>query len=300
MQTPSRQADTTGMPGTLHQGILALLQEDPWLAFDVLGVERPIHGTPIDRQGEIERNGKKPGEVRQGYPDLVMVYRDPKRRRRGVVITIEAQKDYDADKRWMIPVYHANLAEKHRLQTWSVVVSLSKQMSRSIRAWRKGEPPRLDVLLLDVETVPKSPWLDDSARRPTAAVLVGALHGYAGDFDAARRGFHAALSMGGQRGRRHGMTVLAALPQQQRERLIGELPMQEQHSWMDVERRSGTYHFGAREALVDAIVELLDERRVKVDAPSEAKIRGCTHLPTLKRWVRRAVHVSCVADLFKR
>ncbi|MFO7564367.1 MAG: hypothetical protein R6X02_17100, partial [Enhygromyxa sp.] len=202
-------------------------------------------------------------------------------------------------------------AEKHRLQTWAVVVSLCKQVSRSIRAWGEGEPPRVDVLLLDVETVAKSPWLDDPARRPTAAVLVGALHGYAGDFEAARQGFHAALSMGGQRGRRHGMTVLAALPQEQRDRLIGELPMQEQHSWMDVERRSGTYHFGvkegreagreeARSVLTGAILDLLAERGVEVDARSDAKIRECKHLPTLKRWVRRAVHVTRVADLFKR
>jgi hypothetical protein len=156
------------------------------LGFDLLGIRRPVKGTPIDRQGEIERDGKKPGEVRQGYPDLVMVHSDPKRRRRGLVIAIEAQKDYDADKRWMIPVYQSKLAEKHRLQTWVVVVSLSKQMSRSLRAWREGEPPRVDVLLIDADSVPKSPWLDDPARRPTAAVLVGALHGYAGDLDASR------------------------------------------------------------------------------------------------------------------
>ena len=52
--------------------------------------------------------------------------------------------------------------------------------------------------------------------------------------------------------------------------------------------------------LVEAILMLLAERGVEVDERSEAKIRECTHLPTLKRWVRRAVHVTRVADVFKR
>jgi hypothetical protein len=297
------------VPGTLHQGLLALFQQDPWLAFDILGIARPADGTPIDRRAEIERDGKSELTVRQGYPDLVFVYRKGPKSRRGVVITVEAQKDYDAEKRWAIPVYQVLLADEHRLQTWAVVVSLDKQMSRSLRRWRDGEPPKVDVLLLDVETVAKS-WLDDPARRPMAAVLAGALHGYAGDIDAARRAFQFTRTMPGKRGRRHGMTVLAALPEDQRKQLIEELPMPEQHSWMDVERRSGTYHFGVKEGreegleqgrkiLLALIFELLDEGGVAVDAKTEARLRKCKHLPTLKRWARQAAHATNVADLFK-
>ena len=62
------------MPGTLHQGILALFQEDPWLAFDILGVARPVGGTPIAGRAEIERDGKEPLSIRPGYPDLVLVH----------------------------------------------------------------------------------------------------------------------------------------------------------------------------------------------------------------------------------
>ena len=70
------------MPGTLHQGILALFQEDPWLAFDVLDKARPADGTPVDRRGEVEHEGDKPWWVFQGFPDLVMVCGDPAKRRR--------------------------------------------------------------------------------------------------------------------------------------------------------------------------------------------------------------------------
>jgi hypothetical protein len=311
------------MPGTLHQGILALLQEDPWLPFDLLGIPRPVDGTPTPARGEIERDGKEPLTVRQDYPDLVLVHRGATPRQ-GIVITIEAQKDYNSEKRWMIPVYQANLAEEHRLETWSVVVSLDEQMSRSLRIWRVAGPPKVDALILDVLSVPKSPWLDEPARRPMAAVLAGALHGYAGDFEAARRAFQVTRTMSGKRRRRHGMTILAALPQHQRDQLIGEIPVQEQHDWMDVERRSGTYHFGVKEgreqgreeglevgielgreegleqgreegrraALIGLIFDLLDERGITIDAQAEAQIRSCEDLSSLQRWVRRAVHAE--------
>src|SRR5690606_24408370 len=150
------------------------------------------------------------------------------------------------------------------------------------------------------ESVPKSPWLDDPARRPTAAVLVATLHACAGDFEAAKRGFHAARAIGGKRGRRYAMTILAALPKERQQRLIGELPMQEQQSWKSIERGSGTYYFGVTEGLVAAILDLLAERGIDVDDRSEAKIRACEHLPSLKRWFRRAVHATEVAELFKR
>jgi hypothetical protein len=211
MQFRFSEADNFSVPGTVHQGILLLIQEDPWLPFDVLGLARPVDGTPIDRRGEIERDGRKPMTVRQGFPDLVMVYRDPADATRGIVIAVEAQSELDQAKRWTISVYQSHLADDYRLACWVVVISLNPAVSRAMRAWAQGDPPKIDALLLDVDSVAKT-WLDDQ-ERPTAAVLAGVLHGHAGDLDAARRGFQAALRLPGPRGQRHAMTVLAALPQ---------------------------------------------------------------------------------------
>ena len=212
LQCRVARADTLGMAGTLHQGILLLFQEDPWLAFDILGIPRPVDGTPIDRRAEVEREGKQEWTVRQGFPDLVLVHEGDGPEQK-IVITVEAQAAFDGHKRWMIPVYQSHLAEEHESETWVVVVSLSKSFSSAVRAWGRRGPPRVDVLLLDVDSVPKSPWLDEPARRPMAAVLAGILHGCAGDFEAARCAFHATRAMPGKRWRRHGMTILAALSQ---------------------------------------------------------------------------------------
>jgi hypothetical protein len=206
-----------------------LLRDDPWLPFDILGIPRPVDGTPTPTRAEIERDGQEPLTVQQDYPDLVLLYRTPV-------------------------------------------------------------------------------WLDEPAPRPTAAVLAGALHGYAGDFEAARIAFRITRTMDKKSRRRHGMTILAALPKDQRERLIGELPVQEQHSWMDVERRSGTYHFGVEEGLAQGreheratlialIFKLLGQRDVIVDAEAEGQIRGCDDLSTLQQWVLRAAHATSTAEL---
>jgi hypothetical protein len=101
------------------------------------------------------------------------------------------------------------------------------------------------------------------------------------------------------------MTILAALPKEQREQLIGELPVHEQNTWLEVERRSGTYQVGreagleeGRAALIELIFNLLGERNVEVDPDSETKIRTCEDLPTLQRWVRRSFRATSVAELF--
>jgi hypothetical protein len=45
------------VPGILHQGILSLFRDDAWLAHDLLGLRRPVHGTPIDRSNELDVDG---------------------------------------------------------------------------------------------------------------------------------------------------------------------------------------------------------------------------------------------------
>src|SRR5690606_8377608 len=104
---------------------------------------------------EVEIEDEDPRKVRQGFPDLVMVWRDANDESQGVVITVEAQNDPDEHKRWRIPVFQAVLADEHRLPTWAVVVSFNERMSQMLRAWSVGPPPKVDVLLVDVETVPK-------------------------------------------------------------------------------------------------------------------------------------------------
>ena len=91
--------------------------------------------------------------------------------------------------------------------------------------------------------------------------------------------------------------------------------MQEQHDWMDVERRSGTYDFGRREgraegrqegrqegariALRELIFSCLADRQLVVDEASATQIQSCEDLETLQRLARRAMSASSLRELFE-
>lgn len=295
------------MPGKLHQGTLELFRDDPWLAFDLLGIERPVSGTPIDRRGEVEHvDPEEPEKVGMGFPDLVLVHRDEAKPKRGIVITVEAQGEYDAEKRWRIPYYHALLAEEYRLPTYVVVVSYHAQMSASLRKWAKGVPPRVDVMLLDAETVPRITDLEQARSRPTAAVLSATVHGCRGDIEVARVAIQACAGLPERKYRSYIQTIMAAVPKSQRPALEAEVSVQQVTRIWEIERRSGSFQNGREEGqalgrqrtLIEMIEALLEVRKIALMPADVERIRAQRELPTLERWARRAREVDSVAELF--
>ncbi|KIG12070.1 hypothetical protein DB30_02067 [Enhygromyxa salina] len=299
------------MPGKLHQGTLELFRDDPWLAFDLLGIERPTSGTPKPRQGEVEcEDPEHPDKVVVRYPDLVLVYDVKGEPGIGIVIGVEAQGGYAYIKRWRLPYYQAVLADTYKLPTWMVVVSYNQRMSAAIREWMVGLPPRVDVLLLDVDTVPKLS-LERAQQWPTAAALVAAVHGHHGDIEAAQIGVHACMRLPEKQRKSYIGTILAALSVPERDTLKRELNMEEKEEIWEIERNSGTYmlgrehgrqegrEHGRREAFVELVLALLEVRGVECDAASEARIRACEEHATLERWGRRAREVTHASALFE-
>ena len=225
--------------------------------------------------------------------------------------TVEAQKKTDEDKRWKIPAYQVLLALEHRLQTWVVVVSFSRRMSYLLREWSEGPPPKIDALILDIDNVPVDAGRDPGNERPTAAVLAAALHGSAGNLDAARAGLRVALGLPQPQRDRYANTVLAAVPKPKRNLLMRELPMKQRDELMDIERRSGTYLLGrdvgrkegrkeGRMALIEVIFAQLASRGIAVDARSKARIRKTQSLSLLQRWALRAAQVASLGELFEQ
>jgi hypothetical protein len=146
--------------------------------------------------------------------------------------------------------------------------------------------------------------------KPEAAVLAAALHGKAGDTNAARLGLRAIRGLPFELRRRHTITILAALPKPQRDELIGELPVEERDELMEIERQSGTYHVGLeqgieqgieqgrRAALIEVALALLEDRGVTVDPASVERLHQCDDLSVLQRWVRRASSATSLDELF--
>jgi GNAT superfamily N-acetyltransferase len=309
------------VPGILHQGVLSLYRDDPWLAHDLLGLDRPVDGTPIDRSNELDVHGQRTLQIDPIFPDVVLVYIDPKDRKRGIVIFIEAQLEADPEKRWQILGYQGLLALLHRVDVHVVIVSFSRAYSRLVRRWANCLP-RIDALILDADTVGVM-TLKQARARPAAAVLVAALHGFRGNIDMARIAIAAIKRLPERRRQGYTATILAALPERQRDTLIKELPVNERNALWEIEKRSGTYLLGCKEGrkkgrqegrlegrkkgreegrastLIELILAVLDVRGIAVDAANTARIRAERALPTLERWAAEAREVTKVSQLFE-
>lgn len=295
------------MPAVLHQGILSLFEDDPWLGLDLFGIERPVAGPPIDRANTLNRDGKRPWQINPVYPDLVLVFRDQTDPKKGVVLCLEAQRENEPDKFWTIILYIGLLAAKHKLPVVVVIVSLSRAFSRLARSWTRGLL-KIEALVLDVETV--APMTPKQARaRPTAAVLAAALHGAKGNVEAARTALAAIRHLPEEQRHRYTSLILAALPIRKRAALLEEIPMQQRDKLWEIEKRSGTYHVGRKagrkeglekgrvEGCRRLILTVLDVRGVPVTPRVRARIEAETDLAILERWVAAAREVSRASEL---
>ncbi|HEY3236988.1 MAG TPA: hypothetical protein VGJ84_19875 [Polyangiaceae bacterium] len=56
---------------------------------------------------------------------------------------------------------------------------------------------------------------------------------------------------------------------------------------------------GKAEGEARAVLTVLEERGIAVGAEQRERILGCTDLALLEGWIRRAVTVASVEDLFK-
>jgi hypothetical protein len=293
------------VPGILHQGIRTLFRDAPWLGFDLLGLERPIDGTPIDRSNELDVDARRPLQINPIFPDVVLVYKDPNNPEHGIVIFIEAQLEADPDKRWQILGYQGLLALLHHLDVHAVIVSFSRAYSRLVRSWA-DRSPSIDALILDADTVSVM-TLDQALAYPAAAVLVAALHGARGNIDMARIAIAAIEHLPEEQRHGYTATILAALPLRQRAKLIEELPVNERNALWAIEKRSGTYQIGRQEGrqegrrttLIELIFAVLEVRGIAIDPSSAARIRAEQTLRTLERWAAAAREVTRVSALFE-
>ncbi|MCA9680771.1 MAG: hypothetical protein KC457_01145 [Myxococcales bacterium] len=266
---------------------------------------RPVEGTPTDGRADVEAPRDEPWTVIQGFPDRVLIYKDPVKETIGIVIAVEVQKWPKLEKRWRIPFYQAVLAATHRLETWCVVVSFSRVFSRALRKWATGPPPRVDALVLDVDSVPTLS-LEQARARPTAAVLAAALHGSVGTLEPVRVALQVLRELPRETRKRYIPIILSVLPKPTRDLLIGEIPMLLENDLARIERESGTYFYGhqagleqgRRITLIELIFTILDLRGITVDPESASRIRETEPLSLLERWARLAREIEAVPELF--
>ena len=256
------------MAGTLHQGILWLFEDDPWLAFDLRGIPRPVDGTPVDRRADVERDDPQMFKIHPYIPDLVFVYRDPVDPKIGIVISVEAQWKPVHRQRFRIPVCQAILADKHQLDTWPVVVAFSQKTADLVRSWATGGPPRVDALVIAADNVPRVTSIEQARVRPAMAALCAALHGCNGDLESVRVACVVFRELPEPLRRRYRLTVLSALPEAEfelirREQHDMDIDIDERYPLWEIEEKSGLFQYFRRRAHDDGRTEGREEGRTE-------------------------------------
>jgi hypothetical protein len=292
------------MPSLRHEALLELFRNRPALAAellrDALGVELPAYAEARAESAELTQ--VVPTEYRA---DLVVLLGDARPR---FAIVVEVQLSPDEEKRYTWPVYLTLMRARLKCPTALLVVAPDAGMAR----W-SGQPMEtghrgfvLRPYVAGPESIPVITRAEDARAAVEVAVLSAMAHGR------------------GEKGAAIAEAVLPGLAgiDDERARFYFDLVM---YSLNDVARmalevlmRSGTYEYqsefarryfaqgreegrqeGRQEGEMSALLEVLEARGLQVDEQARQRIAACTETEQLKRWLRKAVSVQSVQELFE-
>jgi len=279
-----------------HEGLLALFRNRPTLAAELLqealGVELPPWSEARVESAEFTQ--VVPTEYRA---DLVILLLDGKPI---LAIVVEVQLSTDKDKRETWPLYLTSLRSRVGCPVLLLVVAPDAAVARwCARPIELGHPGFvLRPLVLGPEAIPVI--VDEQAARedPELAVLSAMAHGRKEVGEAiARAVLGAAQGLDDERCSFYVDLTMASLSAAVRQTLEELM-------------KSGKYEYqtefvrkliaqGLHEGEMDALLEVLDARGLEVDAEARQRIFTCKDLAQLKAWLRKAVTVSSVQELFE-
>lgn len=284
------------MPSHIHEALVELFRQCPDLAAELLRGQLGVPVPPYAHAGlgSGDLTDLTPTEYRA---DTVVVL--TRNETPVFAVVVEVQLRRDRAKRWSWPVYLATL--RARLQ--APVVLLVVCPDRAIAAWcaaaiELGHP---DWVLRPVVIAPdRIPVLTDPAEAsgsPELAVLSAMAHGAGTDGDKVLSAFLAGVeTISGDQANLYTDLVLMTLPAAARARLEELMTTGTYEYKSDFARRY--YGQGRAEGEATAVLEVLAVRGIEVPDSARERITGCTDLDQLETWVRLAVTVSAIEELF--
>lgn len=289
------------MPSIAHEAIVALFQNRPALAVELLnfglGVTVPHHARACLESGTLSEIG--PVEFRA---DAVVVLRDGEDRNGAPVmaVVVEVQRRRDAGKRWSWPMYMSAL----RARLKCAVVLLVVCPNSTVAGWcaeliAMGHPGFvLQPLVAGPDAIPVVDGAAKARADPELAVLSALAHPIAKVIEALAEGLDAlepgiALLYAGY--------VLELLPSAAKKHLEDLMATQSftysseftQH-FVDQGRAAGRV---AAEA--ESVLRVLEARGIPAPDAVRNRVRSCTDSERLAGWLRRAVTADTAEDLFK-
>ena len=225
-------------------------------------------------------------------------------------IVVEVQLQTDPDKLFSWPVYVTTLRARLRCPACVLVVTPSVSVARWARAPIEiGPATRFEALVVGPDAVPVVRDIDFARSEPELAVLSAMAHG--GDSDAGREAeialaaLAACLDLDMQRATFYADVVRAALGDAARAALEALMQSPERREFQSdfakkyfaVGMAEGEAKGRAEEA-IRALLAVLEARGLAVSDDERSRIVGCTDVGVLENWIRRAVTVASVEELF--
>jgi hypothetical protein len=292
------------MPSRVHEALIEMFRHRPSLAAELLtealGVDLPPFQQARLESGEF--TDVTPTEYRA---DAVVVLTAGEASVLAVVV--EVQLGRDRLKCWSWPVYLATLRARLRCPAVLLVVCVeAATASWCARPIDLGHPGWvLAPLVLGPQQVPVVTDVDRASRLPELAVLSAMAHGAHPERDKVLHALLSALAVVDQeRLTLYSDVVLAALPAAAKRYLEALMTAETYEYQSDFVRRfvfqgraEGKAE-GKAEGEAAAVLAVLDARGIEVPEDARARITGCSDLDQLDTWVRRAVTVASIHDLF--
>ena len=295
------------MPSMLHEGLLLLFRNRPTLAPELL---RDTLGIPLPAYTEARVESAEFAEVvpTTYLADLVVLLLDGKPI---FAIVVEVQLSRDEDKRKSWPLYLTHLRSKVGCPTALLVVAPDTQVARwCAQPIEMGHPGFvLSPLVTGPESIPLITDAQVASRDPELAILSAMAHGKEEVGQAiAESVFAAVQGLDPGRLRLYLDLALCSLNEVARTALealmkSGNYEYQSEFARKYVaqgreEGREAGLEKGRQEGELAALMEVLDARGLQVDEASRQRLLACTELSQLKGWLRKAVTVKSVQELF--
>lgn len=288
------------MPTHLHETLVELFRARPTLAAELLtgtlGIEVPLHEQA--RADPADLPDLLPTEYRADAVVVLVQHDEPV-----MAVVVEVQLRRDGDKRWSWPVYVSTLRARLRCPVELLVVC----PDASIAAWCAapirlgGSGSQITPLVLGPELVPVVTDPDQASRMPELAVLSAIAHGGEKNHHAVLGALLSALgTIEEQQAFLYLELVHVALPESARrhlEELMSTDTGEELSSLAQWYVKRGETR-GKAEGEANAVLAVLEARRIKVPDTTRALIAACQDLVQLDTWVRRAATAATIDELF--
>ncbi|WP_432870355.1 hypothetical protein [Microbispora rosea] len=308
------------MPNLIHQQTVDFFHERPMAAVELLrevaGIEPPQFAKATAEA--VDATQLTPVEYRA---DAVVVLRDGSGTARLAVI-VEVQLRHDADKRFSWPVYVAALRARLKCDTALLVICLNRAVGRWCeQPISMGPSGTVTPVAIHSDRLPLITDPGEARRHPELAVLSAAMNGEHPDIDKGlavmleglneldRKDIQLYLSyvfglvptVVGERLKELLMTASADYEKVIGARYFSEWVNKGLEQGLEQGREQGLeqgLEQGRAEGEIEAILTVLDARGLDIPSEARERISRCSDLHLLEKWIRRAVTVTSVDELF--